>query len=166
MGTVSGLISLLVTGRAAACLGQLASQPSMQMNSWYFVLTLGNMIIYNASFYTAHIIGISGVPHVIVVTAAVGQGFVTLTTCMLVSSVWVDEFIAACSELGRREAVSPADTEAMLARYDQLREGCGTVLFIMFTSIQLISIFSVFNILPGQVNFIKSVVGIVKQCLY
>jgi hypothetical protein len=75
-----------------------------------------------------------------------------MLSSQLVSTLWVEEFVAACSQLGRQQLASPAETDVMLERYEKLRASAGTLLLIMFSSIQLIIIFSVFNILPGTQN--------------
>ncbi len=132
-------------------------QTSMHIKGRSLVFVIVSLVIYYIGLFVINLplllvqnsAQLSGF---ISVTAAVSLGFVAMLSSQLVSTLWVEEFVAACSQLGRQQLASPAETDVMLERYEKLRASAGTLLLIMFSSIQLIIIFSVFNILPGTQN--------------
>lgn len=157
MVMVAGLSIPFVMWRSATILGQThACKASMHMAGRNVVIITASMTIYYISLYVIHLpllleqndVQLIGF---ISVTAFIILGFVAMLAGQLVSTLWVEDFVSSSSQLGLQHLASPFETDAMLERYERLRASIGTILLIMFSSIQIIIIFSVYNIFPGTI---------------
>jgi hypothetical protein len=101
LNMVGALVSLGMTGHAAACMGQLACPPSVKMDKYCAAATLLNMTVFFISFFCSHLDSIFNLQESLIISAASLQGYACLTTCMFVSSVWLADFTSACSEAKR-----------------------------------------------------------------
>ena len=144
----------LIIGPAACCLGPLALQPRLTVPKTALaaqllpgvVLCIGLVCIHALALIHPKIFDLLAI---LIAASMSGLGYLSM---LLIMFAWQQDFIQAAKAVNSLKAITAAQADAVLARFEQLKTAVKDCLFFTLSLAQIVQIFSAYNTLAGQIG--------------